>query len=84
MAEADDFRVKLDDDIVAEIQTTIREATERRIHAAMGDVWTRVASIVEHFSSRTAPDVKRFHETTVTNLQELVNLMPSLNLIGDP
>ena len=84
VAEADDFRVKLDDDTVAEIQSGIREATERRIHAAMGDVWQRVASMVEHFAARTTPDTKRFHDTTVTNLQELVNLMPSLNLIGDP
>lgn len=84
VADADDFRVKLDEDTVAEIQGNIREATEARIHNAMADVWTRVASMVEHFSARTSPDIKRFHDTTVTNLQELVNLMPSLNLIGDP
>ena len=84
IAEPDDFRVKLDDDTVEEIKGRIEGAMAQRIHAAMGDVWARVAKMVEHFAERTSPDTQRFHDTTVTNLQELVGLLPGLNLLNDP
>ena len=84
IAEPDDFRVKLDDDTVNEIRGKIEDAMALRINAAMGDVWERVAKMVEHFADRTSPDIQRFHDTTVTNLQELVALLPGLNLLNDP
>lgn len=81
---AEDFRVKLDDATVADIQDKIREATEQRIHSAMQDVWERVEKAVQHFVDRTEPDIKRFHTTTVTNMVELVDTLPALNLLNDP
>ena len=84
VAEANDFRVKLDDDTVSEIKGRIEDAMAQRIHNAMSDVWARVETMVTHFADRTKPDIQRFHDTTVTNLQELVDLLPSLNLLGDP
>jgi hypothetical protein len=84
VAEAGDFRVKLDDDIVSDIQAQIAEATEQRVHSAMRDVWGRIETLVKHFAERTAPDTQRFYDTTVTNLRDLMGLMPSLNLLGDP
>lgn len=84
VAEAGDFRVKLDEDVVSEIKEKIEEAMAQRIQNAMSDVWARVATMVEHYADRTKPDIQRFHDTTVTNLQGLVGLMPSLNLLGDP
>ncbi len=84
VSEAEDFRVKLDDDTVRDIQEKMRVAMETRVHNVMKDVWERVASMVERYVERTSPDIQRFHDTTVTNLQELVGLLPGLNLIGDP
>ena len=84
IAEPEDFRVKLNDATVADIQGKMRDAIEQRVHNAMRDVWSRVATMVEHFVERTTPDVQRFHDTTVTNMIDLVDLLPSLNLIGDP
>lgn len=84
VAESTDFRVQLDEDTVAEIQGKMKEATEARVNAVMVDVWGRVATMVEHFVNRTAPDIERFHPTTVTNLVELVDMLPGLNLTGDP
>ena len=84
VAESEDFRVKLDDNTVASIQEQIKDATERRVHGVMVDVWERMATMVEHYVTRTGPDIERFHETTVTNLMDLIGLLPGLNLIGDP
>lgn len=84
IAEPDDFRVKLDDSDVESIKAAMTDAIEQRVHSAMKEVWERVATMVEHFVSRTAPDIGRFHDTTVTNLKDLVALLPSLNIINDP
>jgi hypothetical protein len=84
IAGADDFRVKLDEATVTDIQDKIRAATEQRVHDAMVDVWERVEKAVQHFAARTGPDIERFHATTVTNMVELVDLLPALNLTNDP
>jgi hypothetical protein len=84
IADASDFRVKLDDATVEEIREKIAEATNQRVHNAMKDVWTRVEEMVKHFANRTEPEASRLHETMVTNMLELVHLLPSLNLLGDP
>lgn len=84
VSEPNDFRVTLDQSDVESIQAQMSDAIEQRVHSAMKDVWLRVANMVEHYVARTGPDIQRFHDTTVTNLRELVMLLPSLNLIGDP
>ena len=84
VAEPEDFRVKLDEATVTEIQDGMREAIEHRVHKAMQDVWMRVSDMVEHFVSRTSPDAQRFYDTTVYNLRDIVDLLPALNLINDP
>jgi hypothetical protein len=84
VSDPEDFRVKLDDATVDAIKADMEEAIGQRVHMAMGDVWSRLETMVAHFAERTSPDIQRFHDTTVTNLQELVTILPGLNLIGDP
>ena len=84
VSTAQDFRVKLDGDTVSNIRSQIEEATAERMTNAMRAVWERIEKVVTHFASRTTGEVERFHESTVTNLQELVELLPTLNLVNDP
>ena len=84
MTEANDFRVGLDKDQIARIQTQIETANNERIANAMGDVWSRLNDKLSHFATTMADEEKIFRDSTVYGLTEVVELLPALNLMNDP
>lgn len=83
VSEASDFRVALDKDSLAQIRSDIETATNARLTTAMRSVWERLATTVGHFAEKMASD-GIFRDSTITNLEELVDLLPGLNITGDP
>lgn len=84
IAEAGDFRVALDSERVTAIQEQIESATQQRIQKAVGDVWERVRDTVTHFAEKMADSDAVFRDSTVTNLEKLIDALPALDPIGDP
>ena len=84
ITEPNDFRVNVGDDEVAKIREKMEETINSRISAAMQDVWLRLIDVTQHYVERMADKEAIFRDTTVTNLVDLVNIMPGLNIIGDP
>lgn len=78
---ANDFRCNVDnaDDIRADIERSVQD----RISNAMSDVWQRLAAIVGSLAERLNDDgiVRR---GTLENLQDLVRLLPGLNILDCP
>jgi hypothetical protein len=83
VATADDFRVTISKDQEAEIKQSIEEATMARINNAMGDVWGRISEAVENFHARMSGNTY-FKSATIDNLREIVEMLPALNVLGDP
>lgn len=83
VTSAKDFRVGLDDSDVDQIRTDLESATQARITAAMKHVWAKLEDTLGHFASKMDDD-QIFRDTTVSNLEELVDMLPSLNLTDDP
>jgi len=84
VSSASDFRVRIDSDHADAIRANIERGLQERIAAAMREVWTRLATTLEHFHERMADTDAKFKQATVTNLQELVDLLPNLNVLDDP
>lgn len=84
VTEAHDFRVQLSDQAENDaIRHNIESAMQARISRAMGDVWARLSDVLGHFASKMGSD-EVFREATVKNLEELVELLPALNVLDDP
>lgn len=81
---ANDFRVEIDEAHAQQIRGDIERAVESRITGAMMDVWTRIADTVGHFASKMADPNSIFRDSTVENLEELIRLLPALNVTNDP
>lgn len=90
--DPDDFRVKMDADAVERIKEDIQAKTNQRVQEAMADVWLRVEKTVTHFAGRMATQVGEvkeggrrpsLYDTTLTNLQNLVDVLPAMNVTGD-
>ena len=78
-----DFRVDMDTATVTMLQQQIETKNQARVTAALGDVWNRLAEVLGHFASKMADDAV-FRDSTVKNLEELVAMLPALNVTGDP
>lgn len=89
LPNADDFRIidgipeeeveRLRDDAVTSINEQVTQAVK--------DLWRRLHAVVAAMSERlgVADDGKplKFHDTLVTNIRELLDRVPQLNLTGD-
>ncbi len=50
----------------------------------MGDVWRRIGEKLNYFHDRMADPKAVFRDSTVTNVHELLGLIPGLNVLDDP
>lgn len=84
VTEANDFRVSLDVEHADEVRESMERAMTERIGRAMRDVWTRLSDVVGHFASKMSESDAVFRDATVRNLEEIVELLPGLNVLDDP
>jgi hypothetical protein len=78
-----DFRVEIaSDEIIAlrsEMEVRVKEASE----TARRDLWQRLAAPLKHMVERLSDPEAKIYDTLVTNLRDIVDLIPALNVIGD-
>lgn len=84
VSTANDFRVQMDQEHVDKVKAAMESAAERRLQAAMADIWTRIGEAVGRFHERMSDPKNVFRDTTVSNVQELIDLIPGLNVLDDP
>lgn len=93
MPDAEDFRVQLGQGEVARIKAQIKQDELVNLAGAMQEPWQRMFAAVSHMVERLQaydnrkPDDKgagSFRDSLVTNIEELVAILPKLNLISDP
>jgi hypothetical protein len=78
-----DFRVQMSAEeqarVAREIDANVRESLTRGTE----DLWKRLRDVVSHMVDRLNEPESRFHATMVTNVFDLVELLPRLNVNGD-
>jgi hypothetical protein len=93
LPDAADFRVAMAEGQVDEIREQIQAASDAALRTAMRDAWERVAGVTERMRERLraytpgSEGTKAtgvFHDTLVSNVRELAELLPGLNLANDP
>lgn len=85
---AQDFRIAIGDAETARMRAAIQHDIEAATEAAMRDVATRIRDVVGKLAtglpSYTGGRAGRFNDTLVSNIRDLVAVLPSLNLTRDP
>lgn len=79
---ANDFRVQLDEKEQERVKANMELALKKRLGTAMEEVWTRLAKTLKHFAEQVGSDIQ-FRDSTVKNLEEIVDLLPDLNILND-
>jgi hypothetical protein len=81
--EAADFRVDIPEYEQEKIARQITERVEQQHAEAMRRVWNRMYRTVEHVHERLKDEDAIFRNSLITNVQELVDLLPDLNILKD-
>lgn len=80
--EVGDFRIELKDKAIEEIKRQFLEDRKLFEEKSKKDLWARLYKVVKHMSERLKADGK-LHESIVTNITELIELLPQLNVLQD-
>jgi hypothetical protein len=91
LPDANDFRVTLGDEEKDRIKRQIAASVEASLTVASRELWQRMYEAVSHLAERltaykvTDQGVEHpFRHSIVTGLVKLVDVMPRLNVTGDP
>jgi hypothetical protein len=84
ISTGDDFRVTMSAEEQARIAREIDANVRQRLTKGTEDLWKRLREVVSHMVDRLNEPESRFHATLVTNIHDLVSLLPQLNVNQDP
>lgn len=83
-----DFRVELDEDSLEHMRNELQKASDERLTQSMKDVWRRLYCTIQKVQAKLVIPVGQtggiFRNSLIENVQEMVDLLPSLNVAGDP
>ena len=79
----EDFRAILSAEEQARIAREINDHVRQSLEKGTEDLWNRLKSVVSHLVKRLREPDARYHASLVTNLLDLVELMPRLNVNQD-
>ena len=81
--EGGDFRVSLQAADVEIMKRDLDERMQENLSQAQAELWERLATPVRKMVERLSDPDATFRDTLVTNLSDIVALVPKLNLTGD-
>jgi hypothetical protein len=81
---ATDFRVELGTETTAEIRRGIEAEAASAMAAAMGDLWGRLHDGVSRIADRLNDPKGIFRDSLIANVAGLCELLPKMNVTGDP
>ena len=78
-----DFRVQLSAEEQARVSREIDANVRESLTRGTEDLWKRLREVVAHMVNRLNEPESRFHGSLVTNVADLVEILPKLNVRGD-
>ena len=85
--DADHFIARLASDDTDRVKRDIESRIEEQLHDAVGDLYRRLTEAVERVSERLNEDENGkplvFRDTMISNLRDLVDVVPRLNIFAD-
>ncbi len=80
----EDFRVEMSAEEQARMAREIDANAKEKLAKGTEELWKRLRQVVGHMVERLSEPESRFHTTLVTNMEELVSVLPALNVNQDP
>lgn len=78
-----DIRVSLPAKEVSRLKAEMEKEVESRINEAVGNIWERIGKQLHHMAAKLSDAEAIFRDSLFGNLNELVELLPKLNVTKD-
>jgi hypothetical protein len=78
-----DLRVQLSAEEQARVSREIDASVRESLTRGTEDLWKRLREVVSHMVERLNEPQSRFHGSLITNIADLVDILPKLNVSGD-
>lgn len=82
------FSIPIDAEALAEMQAEIEERATEAFRESVTELWGRVYAVATAMAERMEPDPsgkdKVFRDSVVDNIAELADILPKMNIAGDP
>lgn len=86
--DSEHFMARLATDDTDRVKRDIERHVSEQLHGAVGDLYRRLGEAVEHVSERLRNDENGkplvFRDSLIENVRNLVDIVPRLNIFGDP
>jgi len=79
-----DWRVNLSKEELEKLNEEIEKQKQERLEIAMDALWVRIYQPIKHMVEVLNKDKPRIFESLITNIQNIVQLLPDLNMENDP
>lgn len=83
LPQSSDFRVEIPGPELAKVKDRITQQVQRAQTAATADLWKRLHKYIKRMVDSLGSDKPKIHDTLISNLTELADLLPALNLAQD-
>lgn len=83
LAGSDDIRLNLSGDTLSMVRQGVEADTKERFANAMTDCWNRIYKAVTRVVDRLSAEKPRIYDSLTGDIQELVDTLPSLNILND-
>jgi hypothetical protein len=86
LPDAGDFRIDIGNEATAQLRAEYDEFYQNMLGTAMRDIWTRLHDSLKHVTERldySDDNKKRYHNTLIPNLLDIVELMGTCNVTND-
>ena len=80
---AGDFRFKLANEKMEQLKENLKKQNDLKLKNAMAELWNRLYEPVKHMAEVLATPDKNFHKTLISNITDVCNVLPDLNMVGD-
>jgi len=85
LSNINDFRVKVSEYEFQRVSKMKQDEYERKTRSAITDLWTRLSTPLSNLINRLSdPTTKRYHKSLITNVMQVTDALPSLNIFNDP
>ena len=84
--DAGDFRVDIGREAMAMVRDSYEKSYQSQLQSAYKDVWDRTYKALKAMSEKLEGEKKqgRFHESLVSNITDMVDLLDRFNVTNDP
>jgi hypothetical protein len=72
------------EEVTKQVQESTEVAVKNALAEAMREPWVRLHEVVQNMAAALKVPDQRFHDTLVSNVAEVCDLMPGLNITDDP